>query len=324
MNDISTYLYDADGSDRQVELNETVVKNLSDNQLLWVKISARKQEVIEQVGKMLGLKNIPVKSILNVSERPKIDKFDDFYRLFVVSAGISESGKLYRAPIDFLVGRNFIVTVHDGDISYFEEFLEHKKGETQIGKLDSEGFLATLLDLHTVSYFRAVEKIEIAVDEIDKRILIKDMDEKEFLKDMVRLRADVSKLRKWYLPHRDVFYALARPDFLPIGDSQPAEDFKYLNHHFESVIDTLSNSRDSVFGLFDLYTTRASHKMNNTMRRLTFVTLIVGASSVVAGILGMNFKEDFFDSPAGFWYAIGGMFLIGIALTIIAYFRRWI
>ncbi len=62
----------------------------------------------------------------------------------------------------------------------------------------------------------------------------------------------------------------------------------------------------------------------NFRNRGTFVTLVVGASSVIAGVLGMNFKEDFFDSPNGFWIAISGMFLIAIILTAIANFRRWI
>jgi hypothetical protein len=34
-------------------------------------------------------------------------------------------------------------------------------------------------------------------------------------------------------------------------------------------------ARDTVLSLFDLYTTKSSHRMNNAMRRLTFITLMV-------------------------------------------------
>jgi len=322
--EISVFLYDADGNDKKIGLDEVDFENLDDHRMLWINISRRSEEALESVTNALSLKNVPLRSVLNDAERPKLEKFEGFYRLFIISVKTENERHLDKVPIDFLVGKNFVVSVHEGEVDYFNEFMERKKGETQIGRLDSESFVASLLDLHIVTYFRVLERIEKQVDSLDERILIEDMDENEFLRDMVNLRSDVSKLRRWFLPHRDVFYALSRPDFLFDSLSGSTEDFQALNQHFENAVNTMDSSRDSVFGLFDLYTTHASHKMNNAMRRLTFVTLVVGASSVIAGTLGMNFKEDFFDSPNGFWIAIGGMILIGIILTAVASYRRWI
>ncbi|MDQ6787134.1 MAG: magnesium transporter CorA, partial [Acidobacteriota bacterium] len=89
-------------------------------------------------------------------------------------------------------------------------------------------------------------------------------------------------------------------------------------------IDAIENSRETVLSLFELYTTRASHRMNNLMKRLTFVTVIVGSMSVIAGILGMNFEAGIFKAPNGFLVAIIGMGLLGIGLTITAKFMDWI
>ena len=126
------------------------------------------------------------------------------------------------------------------------------------------------------------------------------------------------------MPQREVFYALSRPDFKPTVDSGYAETFQGLNQHFENAIDAIENSRDTVLSLFELYTTRASHRMNNLMKRLTFVTLVVGSMSVISGILGMNFEESFFKSPNGFWEALGGMSALAAALTLTARFMDWI
>jgi magnesium transporter len=152
------------------------------------------------------LENVPVKTILSVSERPKLDKFDDFYRFFIASVKRDENDFLHSVPIDFLVGENFVVSISNGEVDYFEEFREREKGETSLGKLDAESFTASLLDLHIVSYFRALEDVERRVDRMDDRILKRDLEDEEFLQEMVKLRRDVSKLRRWFLPHRDVFY----------------------------------------------------------------------------------------------------------------------
>ncbi len=73
-----------------------------------------------------------------------------------------------------------------------------------------------------------------------------------------------------------------------------------------------------MLSLFELYTTRAAHRMNNLIKRLTFITVIIGSMGVIAGILGMNFEPEFFKSPNGFWLAVVGMSIFAASLTAIA------
>lgn len=320
---ILTYLYDADGSDKQINLENSVVENLNDRQLLWVNILERDEEAIKRTAAILQLENVPLKNILTIRQRPHISKYRNFYHFFVVSVALGENEKIRPIPIDFLVGKNFVITVHDGDVEYLQRFTEQDEGETQLGELDAESFVATMLDLHIASYFRVLEEIEKEVDKIDVEILEKDLDDENFLKQTVRLRGEVSKLRRWFLPHRDVFYTLSRPDFKEIADTDSFENFQMLNQHFESAVDSIESSRDTVLSLFDLYTTKTSHRMNNVIKRLTFITLMVGMMSVIAGILGMNFEEDFFKSANAFWIAIAGMLALAIGIILFAWKKKW-
>ncbi len=321
----TVYLFDSKGKDKQLELGETNLETIKENQLLWIDIPAREKGAIEEVVSALGLKHAPVESILKAPKRPKIDIFENFYRFFIVSVKTNAKGHLERIPIDFLVGKNFILSVHDGEVPYFEEFFDLEEGETHIGELDAESFVAILLDLHIVSYFLALEKIEDTVDELDTRVLETDIEPKEFLAETVELRKSVSNLRRWFLPHRDVFYALARPDFQWIAESDSAEHFKMLNQHFENAVDAIESARDTVLGLFELYATKSAQLMNKFIQRLTFVTLLVGALGAIAGIWGMNFEVEYFKSAEyGFWLAIGSMGLIVVSLTILARIKRWI
>lgn len=319
------YLFDADGDDREIELNENVLNDINDKQLLWVNILERDEETLKRVASVLNLEKIPVRGILRVYERPKIYKFAEFYHFYIVSVETGETGVVRSIPIDFLVGKNFVVTVHDGDVKYLQDFVHRERGESQIGELDAENFVATMLDLHIASYFRVLERVEHAVDKMDERILEKDLEDDEFLEQMVSLRREVSKLRRWFLPHRDIFFMLSRSDFKQIADSDSFESFQQLNEHFESAVDSIESSRDTVLSLFDLYTTKSSHRMNNAMRRLTFITLTAGGLGVIAGIFGMNFEVEFFKSAeTGFWMTIGGMAFLAFITATVAFYRRWI
>ena len=322
---VIVYLFDADGEDREIELDKNILSNINDKQLLWVNILERDEATLKKVASVLHLENVPLRGVLRVYERPKIYKFADFYHFFIISVETGEGGALRSIPIDFLVGKNFVVTVHDGDVKYLQDFVRRERGESQIGELDAESFVATMLDLHIASYFRVLERVEHQVDKMDERILEKELEDDEFLEQMVDLRREVSKLRRWFLPHRDLFFTLSRSDFRRIAESDSFESFQQLNEHFESAVDSIESSRDTVLSLFDLYTTKSSHRMNNAMRRLTFTTLTVGGLGVIAGVFGMNFEVGFFKSAeSGFWMTIGAMAILAVITASVAYYRRWI
>jgi Mg2+ and Co2+ transporter CorA len=246
------------------------------------------------------------------------------FRFSVISARIQQDRRPEAVAIDFVVGKNFVVTVHEGEVEYFTDFRSRERGETVLGNLDAESFLATLLDLHIVSYFKAVEEIARRVDEFDDRVLETDIETRDFLNEMVRLRRDVSKLRSWLVPHRDVFYSLSRADFTQIAESDSREDYQRLNEHFQYAIDAIEHQHEAVLSVFELYATKSTQMTNTFIQRLTFLTLITGSVAVVAGTLGMNYKSDIFEAENGFWLTVAGMALLAILLTLFARYRRWI
>lgn len=322
---VKIYLFDAKGFDRTLELEDVNLKKIKTNQLVWINIIGRKEQEIKESMSILGIENVPFKNIINVSERPKIEIYEGYFRFFINSIKTDRDGRQKKIPIDFLVGKNYVITIHDEVVEYFKHFTEHEKGEKHIGELDAESFIATLLDLHIVSYFEALEDIENQFDELDARVLETEIETREFLKEMVDLRKSVSNLRRWFLPHREVFYALSRPDFQQISESDSAEAFRLLNDHFENAFDAIESSRDTLNGLFELYAAKSAQLTNELVQRLTFITLIIGMLGVIAGAFGMNFEtEEVFKLPFGFWLALGGMFLLAALLTIIAKLKRWI
>jgi len=159
---------------------------------------------------------------------------------------------------------------------------------------------------------------------LDERILRKELETEDFLKEMVRMRRDVSKLRRWLTPHREIFYSLSRADFHQIAESDSVEQYKTLNQHFENAIVAVENSRDSVLSVFELYATKSAQMTNTFVQRLTFLTLLTGSLAVIAGILGMNFKAEIFDAENGFWLTVAGLVAVGAGLTAFARFKRWI
>jgi len=324
MENVQAYLYDASGPDEEVDLESIDVGKLGDKQLLWVNVSERHEKLLNAVTKHLGAKNVPCKSVLDDSGRPEIGRFEAFFRFCVDSVVSDEDRSPKKVMVDFIVGKNYVVTIHSGAIKYLDEFRERDKGESQLGELDAESFVATLLDLNIVTYFDALEEIECEVDELDELVLKQDVDTNKFLEKMVSLRRDTSRLRKWLMPQREVYYSLSRPDFQQVSESDSAEHYQMLNQHFETAVDAIEHARETVISVFELYATKTTHLTNILVQRLTFLTLITGSVAVIAGILGMNFKADIFELEYGFWITVAGLVLFAIGLAMFARFKRWI
>jgi magnesium transporter len=321
---VNAVLYDARRADKKIELDELGNETLRDDKLLWIDIEERSTDILNAVIEQLDLENVPCEAIIAESPRPRVANFEDFFHFSVDSVATTENEPPRKLPIDFVVGANFVISVHEGSVKYFEEFRNREKGETRFGALDAESFVAALMDRHIVSYFRGIEYIESQVDDLDDKVIDREISTDDFLAEMVKLRRSVSALRTWLLPHRDLIYTFSRSDFTRIHESDSVQQFQLLSQHFESAVDGVEAAREKVLGTFSLYATKSDQIMNIFIQRLTFIALVVGSLGVVAGALGMNFQASFFESSVGFWIAVGSMFAFSVVVTIYAKWKGWI
>ena len=115
-------------------------------------------------------------------------------------------------------------------------------------------------------------------------------------------------MRRMLAAHGPFFSGLARPDFRPQVDGETNKQFHNLDVHYESAMDMVENARDLVVGSLELFTSRTAHRTNVCMRRLTFMTALLGVLGVSAGALGMDFNAPMFNAgKVGFTWTLGAM-----------------
>jgi magnesium transporter len=79
-----------------------------------------------------------------------------------------------------------------------------------------------------------------------------------------------------------------------------------------------------LLGAFEILMTRTAQETNDIVELLTILTVMLLPSTLLAGILGMNFHPSFFDTPSLFWAALGLMtFTMSITLFTIRR-RGWL
>ena len=320
-------LFDADGDDRDLELDVIDPSALTERQLLWVDVEDDDNDeadpALQRLVQRFALSEDALQLLKDASGAPRLQNFGDWFLAQVIAVDHSGQLRFKPRPLAIVCGRNFVISVHRGPITFIEELRDRERADTALGVLSAESFTASLLDWVVESYLHAVSDFEMAVDRLEVMLLGHSMNRKT-LPELAVLRRSASRLRRMLSTQRSVFGALARPDFRPDEEGVADQHFRSLEQRYQRAMDAVDNTRELVVGSFELFTTRTAQRTNETMRVLTFVTVLLGSLAVIAGVLGMNFKAHVFDlGEAGFWTTIASMAGIIMLASAIARWRRW-
>jgi magnesium transporter len=330
---ISAYLYDAEGRDREVELNEETLRALGEGRLLWIDLNGRNREELGQAARELKLDPASLRNLMK-GENSQLENYGAYTQFAVETAPATVSGDAGKnqangslhggTRVDFVVANGWLLTVHDEVPAFIEAFRSQDKAETTIGTLTSHDFAGSILDAHLEAYFDEIARIESMVDRLDEQALTRPSSA-SLLGRMVALRRRVSRLRTVLSQQRGVFYGLSRPDLQIVSESGASPHFQVLVGRFERAIDEVEHARDLVVGSFELFATRTAQQTNDLVKALTFLTAVIGLCAAVAGVFGMNFETGFFEAgDTGFYVTIITLGLIILLSTAVARWRGWI
>ena len=317
---IRARLYDASGDDRNVELADKAVRNVGDRRLLWIDLDARDEPDLRHLQDALGLEDRILGQLRTDGNRARILRFPE---RMVITLGALEDrdGQPARVELDVIVGRNLVVTIHDGPLAAIDDFTEQLGDEQGLGRLDAGAFMTALVDSVLAGYFREIDEIERAIEALDA-VALRSNESDRFLREVVSLRRRIAIVRRALTPNRDALTPIVRPDFEVREDLVRA--WPGTIERLERAIDAADKVRELLVGSFDIYLGRSAQRSNDVMKILTLVSAIALPGIVLAGVMGMNFKLPFFEEPNNFFVAIGMMLGLAVVVLGIARWKRWI
>ncbi|MFW9993862.1 MAG: magnesium/cobalt transporter CorA [Candidatus Odinarchaeota archaeon] len=279
--------------------------------------------ILKRFGDLLNLHPLVLEDILNTDQRPKVEDHGDYLFFVMKMISITEDHNLVIEQVSLILGTNYVISFQEIPGDLFEPIRERIREKR--GKIRSSGadFLAySLIDTVTDNYFLILEKIGDRIEFLEEELVTNP--DTSTLQVIHHLKTNIIFLRKSVWPLREVVNRLER------GESKliKVETQKYLRDvydHTIQVIDTVETMRDIVSSMLDIYLSSVSNKMNEVSTFLTIIATIFIPLSLLAGIYGMNFKY----MPELEWefsYPLLLLFMLGISVTLLFYFRRksWI
>jgi Mg2+ and Co2+ transporter CorA len=308
-------------SAEDVDTLEEGVSRIRRNHLLWVDAKHTDDGELAAIAETLEITE-GARARLDHGERPP-GIVDDPTYLHVTTCVPASGDELLQ--VDCLVGEDWLVTIHDGTPESIDDFRERVTGRGNLGTLDAPSFLATLFEWVVDGYLAAFDRIEDELEDMDvKAMRATDAQVDEALNDLLEIRRRTGRLRRALAAHREVFGALAHPEFDAVSSKDSAERFQSLVDRLDRAVGVAQSVRDSILGSFDVLIARAGQRTNEIMKVLTLTSVLLLPAAALAGVMGMNFKVGLFTHDELFWAVIAVMVLIGAGTLAVARVRRWI
>jgi magnesium transporter len=292
--------------------------------VVWVDLAAPSIPEALILSETFHFHPLSVEDAMSERQFPKAEAYDGY--LYVILHGIESKTAEHRFDthdIDFFVGPNYLVTVHDGDSRSIAELRDHA---TRNSKILAEGPVALLhrvVDAMIDHYRPEMDRLEDRLDQIENEIF--ETGDPKLIRQILDEKRQVASLRRIVTPQRDVMGRLARRDFADVS-SEMAFRFRDVYDHLVRISDDGLMFQDRITGMLDAHLSNVSFRLNEVMKVLTIVATIFMPPTLVVGIWGMNVTLPHF--PGGeatqFWWLAGGM--IAMIGGMLLYFRRrrWI
>ena len=292
--------------------------------LLWLDLQSPTEQELTKLGKEFTLHPLAIEDASREHQRPKVEEYENFYFVVFYYVGLNANTPgLDICEIDMFLGKNYLITVHNGHIHALDEVEQRwtrnvKQLEWGVGVL-----LYTMLDTIVDRYFPVVDEMVDEAEELEDRLFTGAVRQAAFTQELLDLRKRFLALRRIATPERDVLNLLTNRDN-PIFDEHALVYFRDVYDHITRLADTIDLYRDQLTTTMEANLSIVSNDLNKVMRTLTSASIILMADALLAGIWGMNFVNiPELHLYYGYYGALALMVVISILLLLFFKRLRW-
>jgi len=286
--------------------------------ITWINITGISDvQIIREIGDEFNIHPLILEDIVHTGQRPKLEDLGDYVYIVLkmLVSDDSDTG-IDAEQVSLILGPNFVLSFQERDGDVFGAIRDRiRKGEGRIRKLAADYLAYRLMDAIVDNYFVILEMLGEKIEAIQEDVLVQPSP--STLMEIQIKRREIILLRRSVWPLREAISSFERAES-PLISEGTRPYSRDLYDHTIQVIDTVESFRDMISGIFDIYLSSVSNRMNEVMKVLTIIATIFIPLTFIAGVYGMNFKYmpelDWRWAYPAVWFvmiALGGLMLWG-------------
>lgn len=305
------------------------IRVIKSKNLRWLNVTSPGSKEIAFLAEQFKFDEIDLRDCPPPLQRPKLVKRPGYlFMILLFPVYNRKSRTVNAAEVDFFIGKDFLVTVHDDELetigNFFHECQKFEGVKNKYFTNNPGNLLYELLNRLILYCFPMLNHASLDIDNIEKSIF--SGQQRQMLSEILIIKRNIVNFRKAMQPHKNVIKKLIAeaPGFFPTD--QLNIYFNNLVEYTKEIWDLLENYKDTIDALQQTNESLISFHLNDIMKTLTIFSVIVLPLSLLASIFGMNTTDGmpWLQDPWGFWKVLAIM-IVG-AIGMLAFFKkkRWL
>jgi magnesium transporter len=301
------------------------VELIADGGLRWVNIERPSPLEMAWLEEHFDFHPLDFEDVLSRNQRPKIDEYPD-YLFIVLHFPVFDRtvGRLNAGELDIFVGQDYLVTIPNQPFQPVEYLFERCRPKPELRPTlfsNGSGYLLYRIVDDSFDYcFPMLRKIGNKLDAVEDEIF--EGRSEEIVRDISNVKQEIINFRKVIRPQRTVLRDLEnskQPFLAPPGGELEIYFDDIVDAH-ERIWDMLENYKEVIEALEDSNESVISHRVNDILRVLTAISVIVLPLTFIASLWGMNVGVPGEGDPEDFYVIVGVCVVVLVSMA--AYFRR--
>ena len=290
---------------------------------LWVDLAGFTEDEGKILTDTFHFHPLAVEDALSAVQFPKIEPYDGY--LYIILHGIDFEAVEHQfatRDVDFFLGANYLVTVHDGRSRSIAQMREICPRHSHVLDEGPVALTHRIVDSMVDNYQPEMEKLEERISDLEDEAY---QGRAPVVRQLLGLKRDLAAMRRIMTPQRDAVGRLARREFPQIS-SEMAYRFRDVYDHVVRLTDEAFLFQDRVTGILETNLAAVSNRLNQIMKVLTVASTIFLPLTVLTGMWGMNVDLPQFPGgkEAQFWWVSGGMVAVSAVMLLLFRFLDWI
>ena len=319
---ITVYVHEK-GETRSVDQVEPQWLDPASPVTLWVDMPSPGEEEFHVLANVFHFHPIALEDARSALQFPKVEPYPGY--LYLVLHGIdaeASSRHFTTRDVDFFLGPNFLVTVHDGSSRSIGR-MRNMCG--QYARVLSEGpasLLHRIVDAMVDNYGPVTEALEDRIETLEGQAVA---GRTQMVNHVLKVKRELAMMRRVLIPQRDTIGRLARREFPAISDEM-AFRFRDVYDHVVRLTEEAFMFQDRMTGVLEVNLASISNRLNQVMKVLTVMSTIFLPLTVLTGMWGMNINLPHFPGGDGAQFLWVSGIMVAISAVMLALFRRnkWI
>ncbi len=291
----------------------------------WIDITNPTQEDIEKLTPYFEIPEEVSISVRDTDEVPKVEEVDYFQFILIqtpLNKQDSEEGAFNVSPLGILYNKEYVITISDGKndvISYLKTKIKNYEKNKIINTTQKQQLILKLMLFSSKIYLRYLkviyQRIFTAQSEIEKAY------QDQELINLIDISKSLAFFNRSLRSNHIVADKLGKRKFFK-STEEDQELFDDVIDETKQAIETVKIYDRIAVDTANNMATIISNRLNQTVKTLTSVTIILMLPTLVASLYGMNIELPYQHHDQAFMIVAGFTILLSLVGVMLFYRKK--